>query len=62
MGPILDKAETGQGPKWKDITDRSPTYKSYWAQWKSFAVKNSILKHRQESTNIQSKIDKLILT
>jgi hypothetical protein len=26
-GPILQKVETGQHPEWKDILDRSPTYK-----------------------------------
>jgi hypothetical protein len=35
IGPILQEVETGQRPEWKDITDCSPTYKSYWAQWKS---------------------------
>jgi hypothetical protein len=32
VGPILQEVETGQRPEWKDIADRSPTYKSYWAQ------------------------------
>jgi hypothetical protein len=27
---------------WKTSRDRSPTYKSYWAQWKSLAVRNSV--------------------
>jgi hypothetical protein len=36
-GPILEEVHTGQHPEWKDTTDRSPTYKSYWAQWKSLA-------------------------
>jgi hypothetical protein len=31
------------GPRMKDNTDRSPTYKSYWDQWKSLAVRNCIL-------------------
>jgi hypothetical protein len=32
MGPILNEGETGQCPEWEDITNLSPTYKSYWAQ------------------------------
>jgi hypothetical protein len=34
IGPILQEVEAGQRPVWKDNADRSPTYKSYWAQWK----------------------------
>jgi hypothetical protein len=43
IGHILQELETGQKSEWKDIADRSPTYKSYWAQWKPLAVKNGIL-------------------
>jgi hypothetical protein len=45
IGPILQEVETGQKLKWKDIANRNPTYKSYWAQWKSLAVRNGILEH-----------------
>jgi hypothetical protein len=30
VGPILQEVEAGECPKWKNITDSSPTYKSYW--------------------------------
>jgi hypothetical protein len=43
IGAILEKVETGQRPEWKDIAHSSPKYKSYWAPWKSLAVKNGIL-------------------
>jgi hypothetical protein len=43
IGPILQEVKAGQRPEWKDIVDRSLTYKSYWAQWKSLAVRNGIL-------------------
>jgi hypothetical protein len=33
-GHILEEVETGQCPEWKCIANRSPTQKSYWAQWK----------------------------
>jgi hypothetical protein len=51
IGPILQEVETGQRPEWKDIADRSPTYKSYWAQWNSLAVTNGILERNWESIN-----------
>jgi hypothetical protein len=31
IDPILQDIETEQRPEWKDIADRSPTYKSCWA-------------------------------
>jgi hypothetical protein len=61
IGTILEEAETGQRPEWKDIADRSPTYKSYWAQWKSLAVRNGILECHSESADGQSKIAHIIL-
>jgi hypothetical protein len=48
IGPILEEVETGQCPEWKGITAHSPTYKSYWAQWKSLIVRNGILEHHCE--------------
>jgi hypothetical protein len=61
IGPILQEAETGQRPEWKDILDRSPTYKSYWAQWKSLAVRNGILERNWESDNGRSKIAQIVV-
>jgi hypothetical protein len=51
IGPILREIETGQRPEWKEIADRCLTYKSYWAQWKSLAVRNGILQRNWESAN-----------
>jgi hypothetical protein len=31
-GHILEETEAEQSPEGKDIADRSPTYKNYWAQ------------------------------
>jgi hypothetical protein len=56
IGPILEEAETGQRPEWKDIANRSPTYKSYWAQWKSLAVMNGIQVRHWEFADGQYKI------
>jgi hypothetical protein len=61
IGPILEEIETRQRPEWKDIANRCPTYKSYWAEWKLFAVRNSMLVHRWESTDRQSHISQIVL-
>jgi hypothetical protein len=58
---ILQEAETGERQEWKDIADRSPTYKSYWAQCKSLAVRNGILERNWESANGRSQIAKIVL-
>jgi hypothetical protein len=54
--PILEETETGECPEWKDITNCSPTYKSYWAQWKSFTMRKNILKRHWEFSNRQYEI------
>jgi hypothetical protein len=47
----MREIEAGQRPEWRDISDQSTIYKSYWAQWKSFAVRDGMLVHRWESTD-----------
>jgi hypothetical protein len=44
------EVETGPRPEWKEIADRSPTYKSYWA------LGNDTLKRNWESANGLSEI------
>jgi hypothetical protein len=44
IGPIPQELKTGQRPEWNDIADRRTKYKSYWAQWKSLAVRNGTLR------------------
>jgi hypothetical protein len=61
IGPILQEIETGQRPEWKDIADRSPTYKSFWAHWKSLAVRNGILEHNWESANGRVTIAQIVI-
>jgi hypothetical protein len=61
IGPILEEVETRQHPEWKDIADHSTTYRSYWAQWKSLAVRNGILEHHWEFADRHSKVDQIIL-
>jgi hypothetical protein len=61
MRPILQEVETGRRPEWKDIADRSPTYKSYCAQWKSLAVRDGVLERNWESANGRSKVAQMVL-
>jgi hypothetical protein len=49
IGPIPEEVETGERSEWKDIADRSPTYKSYWVQWNC------------ESADGRSKIARIVL-
>jgi hypothetical protein len=58
---VMEEVETGQRPEWKDITDCSPTYKRYWAQWKSLSVRNGTLKCHCEYADGRSKIAEIIL-
>ena len=43
--------EAGQCPEWRDISDRSPFYKSYWAQWKYLVVRDGVLECHRESAD-----------
>jgi hypothetical protein len=61
IGSILQEIETGQRPEWKDIANRSPAYKSYWAQWKSLAVRNGILERNWESASGRAQIAQTFL-
>jgi hypothetical protein len=36
--PILQEMEAWQRPKWKDVADRSTTYKNYWDHWGALVV------------------------
>jgi hypothetical protein len=58
---ILHEVETGHRSEWKDIAERSLTYKSYWVQWHSLAVRNGILKRNRESANGRSKIAQTVI-
>jgi hypothetical protein len=45
----MREIETGRRPEWRDISNRGPIYKNYWAQWKSLALKNDVLVRYWES-------------
>jgi hypothetical protein len=53
---ILQEIETGRRPEWKEIVDRGPTYKSYWDQWKSLAVRNCVQYPKSEFANRRSEV------
>ncbi|KAJ8913377.1 hypothetical protein NQ315_008769 [Exocentrus adspersus] len=38
------KIEGKERPAWQEISNRSPTFKGYWALWDSLAVENNLLK------------------
>jgi hypothetical protein len=48
---ILQKVVARQCLEQKDTADHSTIYRSYWAQWKSLAVKHGIIKWHWEVTN-----------
>jgi hypothetical protein len=61
IGRILREMKTGQRPEWKNIADRSPTYKSYWDQWKSLAVRNGILQRNWESADGRCTVAQIVM-
>jgi hypothetical protein len=61
IGPILQEVQTGQRQEWKDIANRSSTYKSYWAPWESLAVRNGILECNWESPSGQFQIAQVVI-
>ncbi|KAJ8915697.1 hypothetical protein NQ315_000631 [Exocentrus adspersus] len=38
------KIEGKERPAWQEISNRSPTFKGYWALWKPLAIENNLLK------------------
>jgi hypothetical protein len=61
LGPLLQEVEAGQRPEWKHIADRSPTYKSYWAQWKSLVVRDGVLERLWESVSGRTKTAQVVI-
>jgi hypothetical protein len=57
---ITSLMENGQRPEYIHIADRNLTIKSYWAQWKSLAVRNNTLECNWESANGLSKMAQII--
>jgi len=51
IGPLMLEMEAGQCPKQRGISAWGPIYKSYWAQWKTLAVRDGMLQHHWESAD-----------
>ncbi|KAJ8910252.1 hypothetical protein NQ315_007474, partial [Exocentrus adspersus] len=43
------KIEGKERPAWQEISNRSPTFKGYWALWDSLAIDNNLLKRVWEN-------------
>jgi hypothetical protein len=55
VGQLLQEPAVGQRPEWRDISDRSPVYKSHWAHWKSLAVRDGVPERHRESADGKTK-------
>jgi hypothetical protein len=61
MEPLLQEVEAGRRPEWKDIADRSPTYKGYGAQWKSLVERDGVLERFWESVDGRTKTAQVVI-
>jgi hypothetical protein len=61
LGQLLQEVEAGKRPEWRDISDRSPVYKSYLAQWKSLAVRDGVLERHWESCDGKAKTAQTVI-
>jgi hypothetical protein len=61
LGPLIREIEAGRRPEWRDISNRGPIYKSYWAQWKSFALRDGVLVRRWESADGRKKTAQVVV-
>jgi hypothetical protein len=50
-----------QRPEWRDISGRSPIYKSYWALWKSLGVGDGLLERHWESADGKTKMAQTVI-
>jgi hypothetical protein len=62
VGPLMQEVEAGQRPKWKDVSDWSPIYKSYWAQWKFLEVRDGMLERHWELADRKKKMAQIVIS
>jgi len=62
VGPLMRQMEAEHHPEWGDISDQGPSYKSYWAQWKSLAVRDSVLERHWQSANRKKKTAQRVIS
>jgi len=58
---ILGCKEAGKRPEWASISHLNSITKAYWAQWDSLAVKEGVLYHRWELTELGKVTWQLVL-
>ena len=59
-GLLLHEIDAGQCPERRGISDSDPTYKSHWFQWKSLAVRASMLEQHCQSTDGKKKTAQIV--
>jgi DNA topoisomerase VI subunit A len=59
---VLRDMEAGQRPVLRDISDRGPTYNSYWTQWKSLAVRDGVLERHWKSDDENKKAAQVVIS
>jgi len=61
LGPLIREMEAGQRPEWRDISEQGLVYKSYWAQWNSFVLKDGVLERHWESADEKEKTAQIVI-
>jgi hypothetical protein len=61
LRPLIRELEAGRHPEWRDISNRGPTYKSYWAQWKSLVLRDGVLVCHWESANRRKQTAQVVI-
>jgi len=51
LGLLMQEIGTGRRQEWRDISNRGPIYKTYWAQWKSLALMDGVLECHWQSAD-----------
>ena len=62
LRPLIQEIEIVRRPEWRDISNRGPIYKSYWAQWKSLALMDGVLVRHWESADGKKKTVQVIVS
>ena len=61
IGDLVTLKERNERPSWSQISEKSPMYKSYWAQWDSLKICNGVLYRIWESADGASEVFQKIL-
>jgi hypothetical protein len=58
---LMLEMEAGRRPGWKAISDRGPTYESYWVQWKSLTLRNGVVVRHWKSADGKRRTAQIII-